>query len=173
MATRNPTAYSKWQKIRRYTTGKSILGSSMDEVIADQIFTLDEQRMVLNIEASALSQSTSSGTFVTLLTLKTKTKDMCAVDSVVGGNIDHEGAVRAFATDGTTAGELRFRVASIPSNSGALALAAGTTTPAWHGWGTFSFPTNDTIDTIEVQARVTSGAGSIVVIGTTVFAAET
>jgi hypothetical protein len=167
MAARNPTAYTKWQSVRKYETGRSVLASSVDEVIADQIFMLDEERMVSENIITNGFQSTSSGTFTAVESFHVKTKDMCDVDTVSGGVISHEGAILAWADSGT-AGEVRFVAGS---TSGALAVTA--TSAIWHGWGTFDITTNDTVDAVSIEAKVTSGGGAIFILGWAIFALET
>ena len=174
MAARNPTSLTKWQNIARIETGKSILASTVDDVINDQIFTLDEEQMVASWRATSPAGTyyTASATFAEMsvlagtATFMIKSKDNC----LSSGNLSHEGAVLAACDVGTT-GEIVFYNATIPSTSGALAVTA--TSLTWHGWATFNFPSYDTIDSIQIQGKVTSGGGNIYLGGFCIFALET
>lgn len=175
MAARNPTSFTEWQNIAKIETGKSVLGSTVDDAISDQIFTLDEESLVASWRTpSPTNYNTTSASFAQFAASTSgsswplKTRDNC----LASGNLSHEGAVQIYCSDGTTAGNVQFYNATIPSTSGSLAVPTSTTSPTWFGWATFDFPSAGAWDTIQIRAQRTAGSGTIYLAGWCIFAVE-
>lgn len=141
-----------------------IVLATIDDIIQQHTFLLDKEDLILS--EFFPSVSTTSGALVTVLKSSVRVKDYAGSPALASSWV---WTAYAWASAGVTGFEVRLADNPYGSSS-TVTVTTSLTTGLWRAFGTLTPRFGNDADEIELQARISGGAGTVYVGGLGIFA---
>lgn len=162
MATRNPTAFTKWIEHHRLRPGKLVLTNELDQIFDDQEFTLDAPALL--ISAFPLLETTSTS-YQTCGIYKIDAKDMCDVAAGGGGYSLANNLFQCtfyvqvtMPNAGSSLATVRVTTGAASGNQTTTSFSPGSSPDTAWVTGTVNVQTNDNEDTVTLEVKAEAAA---------------
>ena len=164
MAARNPTSFTQWVDDAKFESGKDIAAAEYVNVLDDQVFCLDKQRMISTTGTFGFGLTSQDAAPTTKVVFYVMCKDMCDVDSVTNDEIECD-VYALVRSEAATAGTVSFTSGLAAANATAtVTVPVATLFDTWIAGGdTMNIKTNGNEDDITVQMERTAGTGTVYV----------
>ena len=174
MAARNPSSYTTWIDERVLEPSKPILSSTVDAVLDDQEYILDQPVLIVSYAGYMKIETAGSGSFVTNDKLYVKNKDMCDVSGITNNEIECDVYAYAVCNDSLVTGEIRLTSTATSNSTSTITVPAGAS-PTWIQGDTMNIKTNDVEDQITIDMRITNTntIDEVVLLSLAIIAKET
>lgn len=159
---RTPTSFVAYADM--VASRDRVLAASVDETIQQHTFTLDKEDLILSEFFPAVA--TTSGAFVTALKATARVKDYAGSPTLAAS---WAWTCYAWASAGVTSFEIKLLDNTYGSTS-TVTVTTSLTTGLWRAFGTLTPNFANHADALELQVRVSGGAGTVYVGGLAIFA---